>query len=400
MLTLTRVNQIRSQFPVFSNKIYLNSCSQGALSDAVRKGFTDFLETWDQHGSSWDVWIEEYEATRRAFADFLGAQPDEVAVIPSASAGINSIASALSFRDRKKVVLGAFEFPTMGHVWLSQRSRGADVQFVEAVGDRMPGERYDNAIDRDTLIVPVTGLCFMNGWRSEVAKIVSYAHARGALVLLDDYQDSGTRPVDVKNLGVDIYVTGTLKYLLGPPGLAMMYVRSDLVQSLAPTISGWFGQANPFAFDVKKLELSATARRFETGTPAIPNLYAAKQGVQLLQSIGLPDVADHIEGLAAALLRGLQEMGIQIKTPLDSVGPLVVLKCRDSAALVRRLAEQQISVSNRRDGLRIALHVYNTLEDVHAVLKALQRDLDLLVLESTAKDAIWADGTRDRLRGM
>lgn len=400
MLTLTRVNQIRSRFPVFSNKIYLNSCSQGALSDAVRKGFTDFLETWDQHGSSWDVWIEEYEATRRAFADFLGAQPDEVAVIPSASAGINSIASALSFRDRKKVVLGAFEFPTMGHVWLSQRSRGADVQFVEAVGDRMPGERYDNAIDRDTLIVPVTGLCFMNGWRSEVAKIVSYAHARGALVLLDDYQDSGTRPVDVKNLGVDIYVTGTLKYLLGPPGLAMMYVRSDLVQSLAPTISGWFGQANPFAFDVKKLELSATARRFEAGTPAIPNLYAAKQGVQLLQSIGLPDVADHIEGLAAALLRGLQEMGIQIKTPLDSVGPLVVLKCRDSAALVRRLAEQQISVSNRRDGLRIALHVYNTLEDVHAVLKALQRDLDLLVLESTAKDAIWADGTRDRLRGV
>lgn len=400
MLTLTRVNQIRSRFPVFSNKIYLNSCSQGALSDAVRKGFTDFLETWDQHGSSWDVWIEEYEATRRAFADFLGAQPDEVAVIPSASAGINSIASALSFRDRKKVVLGAFEFPTMGHVWLSQRSRGADVQFVEAVGDRMPGEGYDNAIDRDTLIVPVTGLCFMNGWRSEVAKIVSYAHARGALVLLDDYQDSGTRPVDVKNLGVDIYVTGTLKYLLGPPGLAMMYVRSDLVQSLAPTISGWFGQANPFAFDVKKLELSATARRFEAGTPAIPNLYAAKQGVQLLQSIGLPDVADHIEGLAAALLRGLQEMGIQIKTPLDSVGPLVVLKCRDSAALVRRLAEQQISVSNRRDGLRIALHVYNTLEDVHAVLKALQRDLDLLVLESTAKDAIWADGTRDRLRGV
>jgi selenocysteine lyase/cysteine desulfurase len=400
MLTPTRVNEIRSRFPVFSSKIYLNSCSQGALSDAVRKGFTDFLEMWDQHGSSWDVWIEEYEATRRAFADFLGAQPDEVAVIPSASAGINSIASALSFRDRKKVVLGAFEFPTMGHVWLSQRSRGADVQFVEAVGDRMPAERYDNAIDRDTLIVPVTGLCFMNGWRSEVAKIVSYAHARGALVLLDDYQDSGTRPVDVKELGVDIYVTGTLKYLLGPPGLAMMYVRSDLVQSLTPTISGWFAQANPFAFDMKKLELSATARRFEAGTPAIPNLYAAKQGVHLLQSIGLRDVAEHIEGLAAALLRGVQEMGIHIKTPLDSVGPLVVLKCRDSAMLVRRLAEQQISVSNRRDGLRIALHVYNTLEDVHAVLKSLERDLDLLVLENTAKDAIWSDGTRERLRGM
>ena len=388
MLTPARVNEIRSRFPVFASKIYLNSCSQGALSDAVRKGFADYLETWDEHGSPWDLWVDEYEAARRTFAEFLGAQADEVAVLPSASAGINSIASALSFRERKKVVLGSFEFPTMGHIWLSQRSRGAEVQFVEAVGDRMPAELYANAIDADTLIVPVTGLCFMNGWRSELAKIVSYAHARGALVLFDDYQDCGTRPVDVKALGVDVYVAGTLKYLLGPPGLAMMYVRSDLIQSLAPTISGWFAQADPFAFDVKKLELAATARRFESGTPAIPNLYAAKRGVQLLQSIGLREVAGHIKSLTAALLSGLQEMNVQIKTPLDSVGPLIVLRCKDSAELVRKLAEQQIVVSNRRDGLRIALHVYNTIEDVRAVLKALERHLNLLVLEPTATKAV------------
>jgi selenocysteine lyase/cysteine desulfurase len=93
MLTPARINEIRSRFPVFGSKIYLNSCSQGALSDAVRKGFVDYLETWDQHGSPWDLWIEEYEATRRTFADFLGAQPDEVAIIPSASAGINSVAA-------------------------------------------------------------------------------------------------------------------------------------------------------------------------------------------------------------------------------------------------------------------------------------------------------------------
>jgi selenocysteine lyase/cysteine desulfurase len=168
----------------------------------------------------------------------------------------------------------------------------------------------------------------------------------------------------------------------------MMYVRSDLAQSLTPTISGWFAQADPFAFDVKKLELSPTARRFEAGTPAIPNLYAAKQGIRLLQSIGLREVAEHIERLAAALLGGVREMHMELKTPLDSVGPLVVLKCKDSAELVRSLADQQIIVSNRRDGLRIALHVYNTIQDVHAVLKALERHLDLLVLESTATKAV------------
>jgi selenocysteine lyase/cysteine desulfurase len=383
MLTPARIAEIRSRFPVFRDRIYLNSCSQGALSDAVRGGFDEYLATWDQSGSPWDVWVEEYEATRRTFAQFLGAQPDEVAVLPSASAGINSIASALSFTDRNKVVLGSFEFPTMGHVWLSQRARGAEIKFVEAIGNRLPAELYETVVDRDTLIVPVTGLCFMNGWRSEIKKIVSLAHQRGALVMIDDYQDCGTRPVDVKDLDVDIYVAGTLKYLLGPPGLAMMYVRPELIKSLAPTISGWFAQTNPFAFDVKTLDLSPTARRFEAGTPAIPNLYAAKQGIHLLQSIGLAEVAEHIAGLAAALVRGVREMGIELKTPIDSVGPLVVLKSKDSDALVAKLAARQIVVSNRHDGLRIAFHVYNTTEDVEAVLGVLKQNLDLLVLEKT-----------------
>jgi selenocysteine lyase/cysteine desulfurase len=381
MLTTAQIAEIRSHFPVFREKVYLNSCSQGALSDFVREGFQEYLASWDREGSPWGIWVDEYESARRTFADFLGAEADEVAIVPSASAGINSIASALSFGERKKVVLGEFEFPTMGHIWLAQRSRGAEVRFVESIGNCMPAEQYEPAIDRDTLIVPVTGLCFMNGWRSELAKIVSYAHSKDALVLLDDYQDCGTRPVDVKALGVDIYVTGTLKYLLGPPGVAMMYVNADLAATLSPTISGWFAQANPFAFDVKNLKLSPTARRFEAGTPPIPNLYGARRGIQLLQSIGLGKVAEHILQLTAAFARGAQDLGIQTKMPADSVGPLAVLKCKDSDVLVSKLAEQKIVVSNRHDGLRIAFHVYNTMEDVTTVLAALERNVDLLVLE-------------------
>jgi selenocysteine lyase/cysteine desulfurase len=386
MLTPTRVTEIRSRFPVFRDKIYLNSCSQGALSGAVREAFNEYLATWDRAGSPWDVWIEEYEAARHTFAQFLGAQSEEIAVVSSASAGINSIVSALSFIHRRKVVLGSFEFPTMGHVWLSQRSRGAEIKFVEAVGDCLPAELYESVVDKDTLIVPVTGLCFLNGWRSEIKKIIAIAHARGALVMLDDYQDCGTRRVDVKDLDVDIYVSGTLKYLLGPPGLAMMYVRPELIKTLVPTISGWFAQTNPFAFDVKKLDPAASARRFEAGTPAIPNLYAAKQGIQLLQSIGLTEVSEHIAMLASALLRGALEMGIQVKTPLDTVGPLVVLRAKDSEALVAELAKVRIVASNRHDGLRIAFHVYNTMEDVETLLGALKQNLDLLVLEGASAE--------------
>src|SRR5438876_11076580 len=132
MLNDSQIASIRSRFKLFQKKIYMNSCSQGALSDAVEAGVLENLRSWHEGGSPWDVWVEKYEAARASFARLINAKPEEVAVVARASAGMNSIASALRFDQRKKVVMGEFEFPTMGHVWLAQRARGADVQFLEA----------------------------------------------------------------------------------------------------------------------------------------------------------------------------------------------------------------------------------------------------------------------------
>src|SRR6266478_6778583 len=381
------VAAIRSKFPVFKEKIYLNSCSQGALSEQVEAGFLEYLRSWHEQGSPWELWVEHYEEARGLFARFIGAEPDEVAVVASASAGINSIASALSFQQRRKVVLGEFEFPTMGHIWLAQRQRGAEVVFVEASNDRLTVEGYDELIDQDTLIVPLTHICFMNGFRMPTAEITEMAHHRGALVLLDDYQDCGTRPMDVKAMDLDFYVSGTLKYLLGPPGLAFLYVRKSLALSLLPSITGWFGQANPFAFDVKLLEPAPNARRFQAGTPAIPPVYGANEGVRLLQEIGPQNIASQVGTLTKALLQGASELGIRSKTPADSVGPLVVLQAKDSDALVKIFAESGMVVSNRHDGLRISFHVYNTLDDVRAALGLLEKNIGLLVTTEELRTA-------------
>jgi selenocysteine lyase/cysteine desulfurase len=323
--------------------------------------------------------VNRYEEARTAFARFINASPDEVAIVTSVSAGINGVASALNFKERKKVVMGEFEFPTMGHVWLGQRPRGAEVQFVAAEGDCVPAANYEKVVDRNTLIVPLTHVCFKNGFRSEVSAITQIAHDAGALVMLDDYQDCGTRPVDVRALDLDFFVTGTLKYLLGPPGLAFMYVRKELILSLTPTVTGWFGQTNPFAYDPKLFDLSPTARRFESGSPSVPNVYAALPGFQLLQEIGMENVAGHVKKLAQSLLICAHDLGIQAKTPVDSDGPLVVLQCKDSSLLVQKLAERNIVASNRHDGLRISFHVYNTMDDVKAVVEALKKNIDLMV---------------------
>jgi selenocysteine lyase/cysteine desulfurase len=378
------IEGFRKRFPVLAEKIYLNSCSQGALSQDVEERMIEYLRSWHTHGSPWDIWVEQYESGRRQFAQLIGAEPEEVAVVASASAGVNALASALSFQQRTKVVLGEFEFPTMGHIWLAQRTRGADVTFIKAENNRLRVEAYDALVDRNTLIVPLTHVCFMNGFRSPVSEITKIAHDRGALVLLDDYQDSGSRPINVKAMQVDAYVAGTLKYLLGPPGLAFMYVRKSLAESLMPTVTGWFGQRNPFAFDVRLLDPAPGTRRFESGTPPIPTIYGAIAGVELLQHFGLQNVADQIRVLTRTLIRGASELGIQIKTPLDSVGPLVVLQSKDADGLVRLFAQHGVICSSRHDGLRISFHAYNTVDDVNFVLGLLQQNLDTLVTAAPA----------------
>jgi selenocysteine lyase/cysteine desulfurase len=370
-LTADEVREIRSHFPILRHKIYVSSCSQGALSVEVEAALQEYIHTWHDFGTPWDRWIEKYEELRAAFAAFIGAQPDEVAITSCASAAANAVASAIDFSARRKVVMGEFEFPTMGHVWLAQQPRGAEVQFLKAAGERLPPEAYETEVDGETAIVPVTRICFTNGFRSEIVRLTELSHSRGAYVMLDDYQDAGTRPIEVKALGVDFYITGALKYLLGTSGIAFLYVREELISQLTPTQSGWFAQQNPFAFDPQRLELSPTARRFQDGTPPIPNVYAALAGIRFLADIGLDRIAGHVAELAQACLNRARDLRVAIKTPPESVGPLAVLRCKDAERMVRLLAEDDIIASSRRDGLRLAWHCYNTLDDVEQVMDAI-----------------------------
>ena len=379
MLTDEQVREFRSHFPILREKTYLYNCSQGALSDAVESGLADYMRSWRTSLDPWREWSAVWEELRGAFANFINASSDEVAIVTSASAGINPIANALQFDQRNRVVMGEYEFPTMGHIWLAQQPRGAQVQFLDGVGETLPLHAYDNAIDDRTAVVPVTQVSFVNGFRSDVAGITRIAHQRGALVFLDGYQDCGTRPIDVKALDVDFFVTGALKYLLGPPGIAFLYVRRELIESLTPTITSWMAQRDVFAFDPRTLDPAPSARRFDGGTPPVPNIFMARAALAMLTQLGIDNIAGQVQKLTRAFLDGVRTLGIASKTPADSVGPLVVLRATEAPALVARLAEHGIAVSARRDGVRFAFHAYNTIDDVHAALEALEGELHLLV---------------------
>jgi selenocysteine lyase/cysteine desulfurase len=377
---------LRDRFPIFERKTYLDSCSKGALSHEVRAAYLRYLDDWERDGSPWELWVETLERTRGAIARLLNADTAEIAVTTSVSAALSSLASAIDFGGaRNRVVVSDFEFPTSAQVWHAQERRGARVVHAAERGGEIPLERFEALIDERTAVVAVTHVCYRNGARQDVEAIAALAHERGALFLLDAYQSLGTTPVDPRELGVDILVGGALKYLLGSSGLAFAYVREGLIADLPPTATGWFAQDDIFALDIHRHTPARSARRFESGTPSIPNLYAGLAGLELLLSVDQSAVARHLQTLTGALVAGARERGFRLATP-SRHGPMIALRSHDVDTLVAHLAQRDIVASSRDGNLRVSPHLYNELGDIERLLAALVERADLL--EAADADAI------------
>jgi len=366
---------LRARFPVLERKTYLNSGSYCALADSVKAAINSYMDDRLLVGANWDVWVMKNEAVRSLMAQVLRAQPDEIAVTASASAGINALASACNFSgERDKVIISDFEFPTNAQIWHAQELRGAKVVHVPRAADGyIPLENFEKLIDERTQLVAVTQVCFRNGARLDIPGIVKLAHSRGAKVLLDCYQAVGALTVDVKQLDVDFAVGGMLKYLLGTAGLGFLYARKELIAGLVPTQTGWFAQANITAMDITANRPSPTARRFEAGTPAVVNCYAAEAGLKIILDIGTDIIQERVTYLTRLCMDRLEEIGWPSITPPQDErrGPMVCVRAREVARLFARLTEQDIVTSYRDDNLRATFHFYNSEKDVDALIEAL-----------------------------
>jgi selenocysteine lyase/cysteine desulfurase len=370
----------RERFPIFERLAYINSCSQGALSGAVRAAYDAYLTGWEERGAPWDYWVERSETARATFARFVGGEADDVAVTTSVSAGLSSLASAIGFSERRKVVISDFEFPTVGQIWHAQELRGAEVVHVPADGSEIPLERFEQAIDEQTAVVSIAAVCYRNGARLPVEEITRIAHERGALVVLDAYQALGTYPFDVRELEVDVLAGGALKYLLGSAGLAFMWCRPGLSERLLPTQTGWFADKDIFEMDNDDYSPSPTARRFQSGTPPVPSLYAGIAGLELLMEIGVAETREHVNGLNERLIAGVDELGATLVTPraVEQRGALVCVASTDAPRLVRILGDNGVVTSERDGNLRVSAHAYNTNDDIDKLVAVLARNRELL----------------------
>lgn len=373
---MTDFRALRRRFPVLERKTYLNSGSYCALADSVRAAINAYMDDRLQVGANWDVWVTKNEAVRRSMAAVLRAAPDEIAVTASASAGLNALASALDFRaPRNKVVVSDFEFPTNAQIWHAQEPRGARIVHVPKTADGdIPLESFARLIDAETQLVAVTHVCFRNGARLDIPGIVRLAHERGARVLLDCYQAVGGLTVDVKQLDVDFAVGGMLKYLLGTAGIGFLYVRGSLIPKLTPTHSGWFAQQDIFAMDITANRPAASARRFEAGTPAVVNCYAAEAGLGIILEVGTDVIEERVRALTRRCLTELEGIEWASVTPAADPrrGPMVCVPARDTGRLFAALMEQDIVTSFRDDNIRATVHFYNSEDDIDRLIAALQ----------------------------
>jgi selenocysteine lyase/cysteine desulfurase len=373
------LDAVRSHIPILGTHIPLNNCSHAPQCEATRAAADAYLTSWDEAGMDWDAWMAETERARAEFALLIGAEPEDVAVATSLSQATASVASSLDFGGaRNRVVASGGEFPTVGHVWLAQERLGAEVSWVPVRQGVIEIEDYAGVIDERTAVVSACHGYYQTGFKQDLPAIAGIAHASGALLYVDAYQTLGSEPFDAPSSGADFVASGNLKFLMGIPGIAFLWVRPGVAARLEPTVTGWFGRVDPFAFRADGLDWAAGARRFDLGTPPILAAYVARAGMAWLREIGLEAIGAWTCHLGQRCIDGARARGLTVLGPTDPARktPSTAIACDESHLIETELRQRGILTSARGPAIRLAPHFYNTEDDVEQALDALTELLD------------------------
>ncbi|MFI6099094.1 aminotransferase class V-fold PLP-dependent enzyme [Lentzea sp. NPDC051213] len=355
---------LRDEFPLLGTCVYLNSNSTGAQPRGVRQVLDDYWATitsW--RDSAWGGWLEAMAGYRDALADFLGAPRGTVVTDVNTSTLLGRVGTCLDFTGRNRVVLSHLEFPSMPFLWRGFARYGAEVVVAGGPGPAFDEDALVAAIDEQTRIVCVSHGSYTTGALIDVTRIVARAKEVGALVLLDAFQTVGVVPVDLAASGVDFAVGGAHKWLCGAH-TAFLYARQDLLPELRPAATGWFASESPLSW-APPTQWAPDAQRLASGMPVPLTAMMSRVGLDLFASVGVAQIRAHSLRCTDRIIERADEAGIAVVTPREETrrGGVVVLSFPGDQAVHTRLDAAGM-VCSYRGGLRIAPHVYNTLDEV------------------------------------
>ena len=345
----------------------------------------DTIATWAQQSAElgdtvWPDWERGRNRVRELAAELIHASPDEIALVPNTSTGINFVAEGFPWRAGDNVVTLANEFPSNLYPWMNQASRGVETRRIPVENGRVDPERVIAACDARTRLISISWVGYASGWRIDVAGVVQLAHDRGIHVFLDAIQGLGVFPLDVAETGVDYLAADGHKWMLGPEGAGIFYVRREHLDHLRPLYVGWNSVVHAFDFGKSELNLKPTAARYEGGSQNMAGFLGLAASLQLLQRFGLSSsqspLAQRILELTDYAAQQLASIGAQLisRPPEPHRSGILVFDFagHDPTELRKRCLQAGVVLSVRGGGLRISPHAYNNEEDIDRLVEALK----------------------------
>ena len=378
--------QWRHRFPILADCTYLVTHSLGAMPAGVFDKLEAYARQWATRGvRSWaEGWWTSPVDVGNVIGRLMNAPAGTVVMHQNVSIIQSILASCFDLSDnpkRNKVVYTDQNFPTVMYVW--EGVPGVETVTVqtprdgEYAGIGVPTEQLLEAIDEETLVVPISHVCFKSSYLQDAKAIIELAHEVGTIVILDTYQALGTVPVDVQALDVDIVCGGSVKWLCGGPGAGYLYIKPELAKTLNPRITGWAAHAAPFAFEMGEQRYADNMMKFLHGSPAVPSLYAATVGYEIVEEVGVENIRQHSIALTEGLRNELLDRGFRIPShanPQKRGGTLTVGLGDDEngPAFVSALEARGILVDHRPNaGIRVSPHFYTSAEELDAFAAAM-----------------------------
>jgi kynureninase len=371
----------RGRFPILADTTYLVNHSLGAMPAAAADKLAAFAEQWATRGvRSWaEGWWSAPIDVGNVVGRIMNAPENTVAMHQNVSVIESILASCFDFSGkRNKVVYTDQNFPTVMYVWEGMKRFGARIVTVPSDdGIGVPTERLLEAIDEETLVVPISHVCFKSSYLQDAKAICERAREVGALVILDTYQSLGCVPVDVQELGVDIVCGGSVKWLCGGPGAGYLYVRPGLLETLEPRITGWAAHAAPFAFEQGEQRYAEGPWRLLHGSPAVASLVHATAGYECVLEAGVENIRAHSVMLTEGLRADMLDRGFRIPSPADPArrgGTLTIGldEGEDGPSFVAALESRGILVDHRPGaGVRVSPHYYTRASELTEFAEAM-----------------------------
>jgi kynureninase len=382
----------RSEFPILDKTVYLISHSLGAMPRKTYDRLHDYADTWATRGVR--AWAEGWWNMPVTVGDevgrIIGAEPGTVVMHQNVSICQSLILSCFEpTPERNKIVYSELNFPSVMYVYAAHAREGKlRIETVKSDdGITVSLERLLQAIDEETLLVPISHVLFKSAFLQNAKAIIDRAHEVGAIVVLDVYQSAGTVPFNVKELNVDFATGGSVKWLCGGPGAGYLYIRPDLQLKLQPKTTGWMAHEVPFEFETE-LRYAPNVARFLHGSPAIPALYAAQSGYEIINAIGVDAIRRKSIRQTSRLIELAGEAGFEVTSPRETSqrGGTITVGHANAAEITRELIHREFIVDYRPGaGVRISPHFYTTDEELELVIAEMKKIRDAKAYPTSEK---------------